>query len=98
MAWLSVLPTGHVVSVRNYYDMRTDPDDETAVQVQLHTVVITEYRGLTYACATANDTPATYANGYKAYEVVAIEGGGYNLIETLDYTTGDWASTKYTVA
>lgn len=98
MSWLSALPAGHVVREANYYDKREDPSDPDAVQVQLHTVVVTEYRGLTLACAQANDTPETYANGSLSFEIVAIEGGGYTLIKTLDYTTGDWVSTKYTVA
>jgi len=98
MAWLSSMPTAHVIRKAEYYDMRTDPDDPDAVQVQRHTVVVNEYRGVTKAVADAAAVPAVYANGYKAYEIVAIDGGGYNVIETIDYTTGGWSSTKYTVS
>jgi hypothetical protein len=96
MGWLSSLPTGHVTRVAKYYDQRTDPDDEDAVQVQLHEVVVTEYRGLTYATALAAMTAAQYSNGSLASEIAAGEAGSYTLITTLDYTIGDWYSTKYT--
>lgn len=96
MAWLSSLPTGHVTSRSKYYDRREDPDDPDGIQVQLHLVKVTEYRGVTYAVADARNASASTATSLSV-EIQAIDGGGYNVIETEDIIGGDWISLKYTV-
>jgi len=98
MSWSSSLPEAHITGVSRYYDQREDPDDADAKQVQLHEVTVKEYRGLTYTCAYDNSTPATYSNGTRTFEIQAIEGGGYNLIETIDLVVGDWITVEYTVS
>lgn len=97
MAWLETLPEAHVTRSADYFDMREDPLDPDGVEVQRHTVVVSEYVGVTKAVADAVE-PATYANGTLAVERVSIGAGGYTVITTLDYTTGDWTATKYTVS
>jgi len=96
MGWLSDLPKAHITGVSRYYDQREDPDDADAKQVQLHEVTVKEYRGITYACAYANSTPATYSNGTRSFEIQGNEAGGYTLIETIDMTTGPWVTVEYT--
>ena len=98
MSWLGTLPEAHIVNVDRYYDQREDPDNADAKQVQLHEVTVKEYRGLTYACAYANSTPATYTNGTRAFQIVDNGGFGYTLVETIDMTVGDWITVEYTVA
>lgn len=97
MSWLSSLPDPHVVSEVRYYDQREAPDEPDAIEVQLHKRIIKEYRGLTLDAAQNAANPATYSNGYKSYEITAIEGGGYTLTETIDYTEGPWVKVKYTI-
>lgn len=92
MSWLITLPEEHITSFSQYYDLRTNPNDEDKWQAQMHEVTVKEYRGLTYAVAFANCTAEAYANGTKSASMSAIDGGGYNLIVTYDYTVGDWVN------
>ena len=92
MSWLNTLPAEHITTFSQYYDIRTNPNDEDKLQAQLHEVTTKEYRGLTYACALANCTGAAYSNGTKTAVMNAIDGGGYTLTITLDYSSGPWVN------
>ena len=92
MSWLSALPTEHITSYSQYYDLRTSPSDEDKWQAQLHEITVKEYRGLTYTCAFENCKAEAYSNGTKSASMTAIEGGGYTLIITWDYSSGPWVN------
>lgn len=99
LGWESVtLPDPHILSVDYYFDQRVPEDDEDAIEMQQHQVVVKEYRGLTYALADSSAVPVVYSNGYKTFSVQAIPAGGYNLVEVIDMTVGGWIKVKYTIS
>lgn len=90
MSWLETLPTPHVVSDSRFYDRQSKQGNNKITQVQKRRVQVVEYRGVSSALADSTAVPTVSSNGTKSYELHAIEGGGYNIIETRDYIISDW--------
>lgn len=73
-----------VTSTGAYYETRTNPSDEEQTQVRAHTVITSEFRGLTLAHAQELD--GAYVSGLKTVTRTAtpLGGGGYVLTQTSD--------------
>lgn len=92
MPW-STTPTYILVEKTEYWDTRTDPDDDTKIEGQRHKVLVYEARGLTESTASSETSNAACGtNGTVTYSARAIQAGGWIVTKTVDIAVGDWTT------